>query len=58
LLDLFDFSSSRLVSLGLPFLAMTILYAALGLGLLALSKDATAAALAGHFSRRGRRKKT
>ncbi|MDX9826309.1 MAG: murein biosynthesis integral membrane protein MurJ [Spirochaetia bacterium] len=52
LLSLFDFSSSRLISLGLPFLGMTILYAALGLGLLILSKDKTAAALAGHFSRR------
>ncbi|MCE1158851.1 MAG: murein biosynthesis integral membrane protein MurJ [Spirochaetia bacterium] len=58
LLALFDFSPSRLVSLGLPFLVMTLLYAVLGLGLLVVSKDKTAAALAGHFSRRAPREKT
>lgn len=52
LLALFGFSASRLVSLGVPFLLLTILYAALGLELLVVTRDSTAAALAGHFSRR------
>ncbi len=58
LLDMFAFSASKLISLGLPFILLTILYAILGLGLLILVKDPTAAALAGHFSRRTPRGKS
>ncbi len=55
LLRLFSSTESSLVRLGLPFLSMTLIYTVLGLGLLVLVKDTTAAALVGHFRRRGGR---
>ena len=55
LLRLFSSTESSLIRLGLPFLSMTLIYTFLGLGLLVLVKDTTAAALIGHFRRRGGR---
>ncbi len=54
LLAAFAGSPSTLVQAGIPFLILTLLFAAIGLGLLVLSRDETAETLAGHFGRKGR----
>ena len=55
LLKAFSASGSSLESAGLPFLILTVIYATAGVGLLVLTRDGTAAALADHLLARGRR---
>lgn len=52
LANMFVSSGSSLVSAGLPLLGLSLVYAIVGVGLLALTRDRTALALAGHFRRR------
>jgi putative peptidoglycan lipid II flippase len=54
LLAAFSASGSSLISTGLPFLAMTSVYLAAGAGLLAITKDKTAAALVRNLTGKGR----
>jgi putative peptidoglycan lipid II flippase len=54
LLAAFSASRSSLISAGLPFLAMTGVYLAVGAGLLAITKDETASSLVRNLSGQGR----
>ncbi|PKL06970.1 MAG: murein biosynthesis integral membrane protein MurJ [Spirochaetae bacterium HGW-Spirochaetae-9] len=54
LLAAFAESGSNLAQVGIPFLVMTLIFALVGLSLLILTKDETAATLASHFGRKGR----
>jgi putative peptidoglycan lipid II flippase len=53
----FAASDSRLVYAGAPLAAETLVFGAIGLGLLALSRDGIAAAVGGRFFGRGRASK-
>ena len=53
--SLFPASAPRLVSAGLPLLLSTVVFMALGIGLLALSRDEVAASLVSALRRRGSR---
>ncbi|HCO49290.1 MAG TPA: murein biosynthesis integral membrane protein MurJ [Spirochaetaceae bacterium] len=54
LLAAFAEFGSSLAQVGIPFLVMTLLFAAVGISLLFITKDETAVTLAGYFRRKGR----
>lgn len=57
LLGFFSSSRSSLMSAGLPLLGMTVAYALVGVGLLVLTRDETAASLVAGLSGRGGRRR-
>jgi putative peptidoglycan lipid II flippase len=54
-IDIFAFSSSRLVNAGLPLVLEALAFGAIGIALLGFSRDEVALSLARRFSRRARK---